>query len=263
MAGRSFLDAAEAALSEVPEHLMARSRARRAAMGGGGGDAAAAPAESAAPATTGDAAPAPVAAAAATPAVPAAPKVPDPVPPWVEAAQTRRKIPVWAVPVLVMLPLWAVVYALTLDEPTPTELGPLELGAEVYAGQGCSGCHGAGGGGAGAVPALTEVVQTFPQPADMVTWVALATAGYQAEGIEEYAPGKPVGGANMPSHIDSLDAEQLMSVVLHERTVYGEEEFDAAVWEEGWEETLAERLPADKAAEYTAVLEEWAADPPA
>jgi mono/diheme cytochrome c family protein len=261
VAGRSFLDAAEAALSEVPEHLMARSRARRAAMGGGGGDAAAAPVESAAPATTGDAAPAPVA-AAATPAVPAAPKVPDPVPPWVEAAQTRRKIPVWAVPVLVMLPLWAVVYALTLDEPTPTELGPLELGAEVYAGQGCSGCHGAGGAGAGAVPALNNVAVDFESPADMVTWVALGSAGYQAAGIEEYAPGKPVNGG-MPPWMDTLDAEELMSVVLHERTEFGEEEFDAAVWEEGWEETLAERLPADKVAEYTAVLEEWAADPPA
>jgi mono/diheme cytochrome c family protein len=233
-------------------------------MGGGGGDAAATPSESSAPATTSDTSAAPAAAATpAAPAVPEAPKVPDPVPPWVEAAETRRKIPFWAVPVLAMLPLWAVVYALTLDEPTPTEPGPLALGAEVYAGQGCSGCHGAGGAGAGAVPALTNVVETFPQPADMVTWVALATSGYQALGIEEYAPGKPVGGAQMPPHVDSLTGEELMSVVLHERVEFGGEEgFDPAVWEEGWEETLTERLPADKVDEYTAVLEEWTADPP-
>ena len=40
-------DAAEAALTEIPEHLLARSKARRSAMGGGGGDdaAAAAPAK--------------------------------------------------------------------------------------------------------------------------------------------------------------------------------------------------------------------------
>ena len=231
-------------------------------MGGGGGDAAPA-AEASAPATTADAAP--VAAAAAVPAAaaaPAAPTVPDPVAPWVEAAQSRRKIPVWAVAVLVMLPLWAVVYALTLDPPTPTEPGPLELGAETYAGKGCSGCHGAGGAGAGAVPGLATTPEDFAEPADMVTWIALGSAGYQAAGIEEYAPGKPVNGG-MPGWMDSLTAEELMSVVLHERTEYGGEEFDIAVWEAGWEESLSALLPADKVDEYTAVLEEWKAEPPA
>ena len=227
-------------------------------MGGGGGDAAPA-AEASAPATTADAAP--VAAAAAVPAAaaaPAAPAVPDPVAPWVEAAQSRRKIPVWAVAVLVLLPLWAVVYALTLDPPTPTEPGPLELGAETYAGKGCSGCHGAGGAGAGAVPGLATTPEDFAEPADMVTWIALGSAGYQAAGIEEYAPGKPVNGG-MPGWMDSLTAEELMSVVLHERTEYGGEEFDIAVWEAGWEESLSALLPADKVDEYTAVLEEWKA----
>lgn len=231
-------------------------------MGGGGGDAAA-PAESAAPATTADATPAasaaPVPAAAAAPAAPA---IPDPVAPWVEAAQTRKKIPYWAIPVLAILPLWAVIYALTLDPPTPTEPGPLELGAETYAGKGCSGCHGAGGAGAGAVPALTSTPEDFPEPASMVAWVALGSAGYQAAGIDEYAPGKPVNGG-MPAWADSLTAEELMSVVLHERTAFGGETFDAAVWEEGWEETLTSLLPQDKVDEYTAVLEEWKADPPA
>lgn len=231
-------------------------------MGGGGGDAAPA-AEASAPATTADAAP--VAAAAAVPAAaatPAAPAVPDPVAPWVEAAQSRRKIPVWAVAVLVMLPLWAVVYALTLDPPTPTEPGPLELGAETYAGKGCSGCHGAGGAGAGAVPGLAATPEDFAEPADMVTWIALGSAGYQAAGLEEFAPGKPINGG-MPGWADSLTAEELMSVVLHERTVYGGETFDIAVWEAGWEESLSALLPEDKVAEYTAVLEEWKANPPA
>jgi hypothetical protein len=230
----------------------------------GGGDAAAAPAESSAPATTGAAAPA-TADAAAVPAAavaPSAPAVPDPVAPWVEAAQTRRKIPFWAIPVLVLLPLWAVIYALTLDPATPTEPGPLELGAETYAGKGCSGCHGAGGAGAGAVPALNTTAEGFAEPADMVAWVALGSAGYQAAGIEEYAPGKPVNGG-MPGWMDSLTAEELMTVVLHERTVYGGETFDAAVWEEGWEDSLTALLPQDKVDEYTAVLEEWKADPPA
>jgi mono/diheme cytochrome c family protein len=230
---------------------------------GGGGVAAAAPTESAAPATSGGAAPA--AAQAAVPAAaaaPAAPALPDPVAPWVEAAQTRRKIPFWAVPVLALMPLWAVVYALTLDPATPTEPGPVQLGAEIYAGQGCSGCHGAGGAGAGAVPALDLVAEHFPEPADMITWIALGSAGYQAAGIDEYAPGIGVAGG-MPAFGDSLSAEELMAVVLHERSAYGGEAFDAAVWEEGWEESLGELLPPEKVDEYTAVLEEWKADPPA
>lgn len=233
-------------------------------MGGGGGDAATpAATESATPTTSADTAP--VAAAAAAPAVatPSAPAVPDPVAPWVEAAETRKRIPFWAIPVLVLLPLWAVIYALTLDPPTPTEPGALELGAETYSGKGCSGCHGAGGAGVGAVPGLTNVAEDFANPGSMVSWVALGTAGYQAAGIAEYAPGKPVGAAGqMPAWADSLSAEELMTVVLHERTEYGGETFDAAVWEEGWEDAMA-ILPSDKADEYTAILEEWAADPPA
>lgn len=255
-------------MTEVPEHLLARSRARRSAAGAGGADA---PTEASAPATTGGDAPA--AAAAATPAkaeaaAPAVPAAPDPVAPWVEAAQRRKKIPAWAVPVLVALPLWVVIYALTLDEPTPTEAGPLELGAEVFTGMGCSGCHGATGAGAGAVPGLigdNASPDVFPRPAEQVRWVALGTAGYQAAGIDTYGEGapKPVGGnGTMPPWMDSLSAEELMSVVLHTRAGLNDEAFDAAVWDDGFEETLAELLPADKVAEYVAVLEEWKANPP-
>ena len=95
----------------------------------------------------------------------------------------------------------------------------------------------------------------------MVAWIALGSAGYQAEGIEEYAEGVPVQGG-MPGWVDSLTAEELMAVVLHERAEYGGEEFDIAVWEEGWEDSLLTLLPEEAVAEYTAVLEEWAADPP-
>lgn len=228
-------------------------------MGGGGGDAA--PAESAASDET---APAP-AAAAATPAAaapePAAPKVPDPVPPWVEAAEKRKKIPIWAVPVLVMLIPWAIIYALTLDPQTPTEPGPYELGATVYSDMGCAGCHGASGGGSGAAPALTNVATNFEAPVDQVTWVALGTVGYQNLGIEEYAPGQPVTGAIMPGHLDTLTAEQVMAVVLHERAAFSGEELDLEQWREGFEERVQELIP-DQAAEYIAVLDDWEADVP-
>ncbi len=237
-------------------------------MGGGGDAGAAAPAESATPATTGSA---PAEAAPATPApapVEAPPAEPEPTPPWVEAAQRRRKIPFWAVPVVAALPLWVVLYALTNDPPTPTEPGPLALGEEVYS-TNCAGCHGASGGGAGANPALTGDDATplvFPSPAEQVRWVSLGTNGYRSAGLDTYGEGSPrtVGGrGTMPPWMDSLSAEQLMAVVLYERAGLNDEAFDAEVWQEGFEEQLSELLPEDKVAEYVAVLEEWAADPPA
>ncbi len=195
-------------------------------------------------------------------------KAPEPVAPWVEAAKSRKKIPFWAIPVLVGIVLWAPVYMLTLDPPTAKELGPLDAGAQVYSGKGCSGCHGGSGEGSGANPPLVGdegVAEVFTKPASQVAWVALGSAGFQAAGLATYgddAITKPVAGG-MPAWSDSLTANELMDVVLHERTTLDEEEFDINKWSEGFEETLSEHLPADKVAEYVAVLEEWKASPPA
>lgn len=250
-------------MTEVPEHLLARSRARRAAVTGGGGEDAPAPA--ATPATTESApaaaAPAKVEAAAA-PAV-ATPAAPEPTPPWVEAAQTRKKIPFWAVPVLFFLPIWAVVYALTLDPPTEAD-SPLSLGEEVYLNKGCSGCHGASGAGGGAIPALTgdgNVTEVWPTPGLQVAWIALGSDGWLAAGNETMENGKPVAGG-MPGWAASLTPAEIMEVTLHERATMNGEAFDAAVWEEGFKEAVEQYMP-DQAAEYEAVLEEWTADPPA
>ncbi|MEX0768906.1 MAG: c-type cytochrome, partial [Microthrixaceae bacterium] len=214
-------------------------------------------ASSAAPATT-----------AATPAVVAnIPVMADPVAPWVAAAQTRQKIPFWAIPVLALLPIWAAVYMLTLDTPTPTELGAYEAGSEVYNNKGCSGCHGATGAGNGNNPALigpTGAVETFNVPANMVNWIALGSAGFKAAGIETYGDAdvvRPIGGG-MPGWIDSLSATEIMETILHERSSLNDEEFSVEMWRDGFEETLSELLPADKVAEFTAVLDEWEANPP-
>ena len=131
---------------------------------------------------------------------------------------------------LALLPLWAVIYALTLDPPTPTEPGPFELGAEIYAGKGCSGCHGAGGAGAGAVPGADHhAAEDFARARRHGPWVALGTAGYQAAGHRGVRAGQAGRRRRqMPAWADSLTAEELMSVVLHERTVYGGETFDIA-----------------------------------
>lgn len=255
-------------MTEIPEHLLARSKARRAAMGGGAADAPPAASPSAA---TG-AAPAAKAASAAPAAAASAPapavKAPEPVPPWVQAAQRRQKIPFWAIPVLVGLVLWAPIYMLTLDPPTPKELGPLQAGSEVYNTKGCSGCHGATGEGSGANPALVGaegVKEVFTMPASQVAWVALGSAGFQSAGFATYGDGaitKPVT-SGMPAWADSLSADELMDVVLHERTTLDEEKFDMAVWEKDFEATLSKYLPAPKVAEYVAVLEKWKANPPA
>ncbi|MHB1139440.1 MAG: c-type cytochrome [Microthrixaceae bacterium] len=234
-------------------------------MGGGGGGDEAAPA-AATPASTGGDSPAPAAAAAAAPAVvDTTPAAPDPVAPWVEAATTRRKIPFWAIPVLALLPIWAAVYMLTLDTPTPTELGAFEAGEEVYS-TSCSSCHGATGGGSGANPALTGpegAVVTFATPAAQVAWVALGSSGFQAAGFDTYGDGTPRPvTSGMPAWGDSLTPEALMEVVLHERSGLNDEEFDIELWTEGFEDTLSGYLPADKVAAYVAVLEEWEASPP-
>lgn len=243
-------------------------------MGGGSGDPA--PSDSSNAATGSEAvvpaasaAPAPAATAAAPPAlVDNTPAVGDPVAPWVAAAQSRQKIPYWAIPVLAMLPFWGAIYMLTLDTPTPTELGAYEAGDEVYNNKGCSGCHGGAGAGNGNNPSLigpTGATKTFTVPANQVTWIALGSAGYKAAGLETYGDAdvvRPIGGG-MPGWIDSLTAEEIMDAILHERSALNNEEFSVEMWRDGFEEALSALLPADKVAEFTAVLDDWESDPPA
>jgi mono/diheme cytochrome c family protein len=111
----------------------------------------------------------PVAAAEAPKPVKAEPKLP-----WVEAANARRKIPVWP-SALVLLPVWAIVYATTNDPQSPKAAGPLTTGATVYTS--CASCHGTGGGGVGPQLNAGAVVAAFPDPAEQIRWVMLGTAG--------------------------------------------------------------------------------------
>jgi mono/diheme cytochrome c family protein len=199
-------------VTEIPEHLLKRSKERRAAMSGEDAPGDAAPAGTEVEASDAPASAAPVAAAsAATPEPVAAP--PAPVRPEVAAALSRRKIPIWAMPVLAALPLWAYVYQATLEPPPKAPDTPIALGEELY--RGCASCHGATGGG-GVGPALTTVRETWPDYRDHMMWVRLGSAGWP---IDTYgAQAKPkVGG--MPQH-DFSDAE-LAQVVLYERATFG------------------------------------------
>ena len=103
-------------MTEVPEHLLKRSQDRRAALGlgggdgGDGGDAAPAAAASAESSGTEVTAATPTAAAPKAAAVPAEVVPPKPPPAYVQAALTRKKIPLWVMPVLIFIPLWAIIY---------------------------------------------------------------------------------------------------------------------------------------------------------
>jgi mono/diheme cytochrome c family protein len=205
-------------VTEVPEHLLKRSRERRAAIGGGdaGTDAPPSATAEAPAAEAAETAVEPVAAAAA-PAAPAPPEPPKPVPGYIQAAQRRRRIPYWAMPVLAALPLWAYMYQGTLEPPPADESDPMVLGEELYGG--CSTCHGGGGQGASG-PALTEVLATWPDFRDHMMWVRLGSDGWPADTYG--ADGKPKNGG-MPPH-PRLSDEDLARVVLYERTQFGKED---------------------------------------
>lgn len=246
-------------MTEIPEHLLKRSRERRAALGlggeGGGDEAAAAPKPTATPATTGDAAPSTAAAPAGAPArkaaaEPAAPPPPKPDPPYVAAAKSRPKIPFWAMAALSLMPIWMFMYIRSVTEAPEVVAGPLGEGAEIYGG--CASCHGAdGGGGVGRALSEQEVLLTFPNIEDQLRFVYYGTAAYQLEGIESYGDPDREGGPHLtgsfgvmpPQQGDLTDAE-ILGVVCHERYTLGGADPTAEEYVEEYENWCAEEAPA-------------------
>lgn len=221
-------------MTEVPEHLLKRSRDRRAALGLGGGEGDASAADSA-PARA-DVEPASGASAATAAAAPAAVapaevevKPPEPPPPYVEAALRRKRIPFWAMPVVGILPIWVILYAGSLSPADTGEATQLDLGAEVFA-LNCASCHGAGGGGGvGRQLSAGEVLKTFPNLADQLQFVAAGTQGLGTGtpyGDPAREGGQHAAGSfgNMPAFGETLSPDELLAVVRHEReTLSGEE----------------------------------------
>lgn len=228
-------------MTEVPEHLLKKAAEARARLSGEGGDAASddAPAAEAALAAS-----APVPAAAAVPAEPEPEPEPIPDTPMVAAAKARKTIPVWVMPVLLFLPIWAIYYVGYLENP-PTTGGFAFEGEEVYAGS-CAGCHGGGGaGGSGRQLNGGEVLLTFPVYtagdaydglAGHIAWVANGSAGTEAaEGTNLYGSAdRPAGqrtvgsfGSSMGGFASSLSVEELAASVFHERSQFGGDQIDA------------------------------------
>lgn len=211
-------------MTEIPEHLLKKAAAARAAKAGGE-----APAEDAAPAA-GDAP------AAAAPAAPAAVEktkaAPAPLPtlddaepapvvdiPVVAAAKARKRIPYWAAPVLALLPLWGVIYVFSVQPPTAGETDPFVIGKEVYVAN-CAGCHAPdGSGGTGQQLNDGHATDTFADPLSQVYWEHFGTdGGARPDGTYGDSTIRNINdfpGAMGP--FDSLSPEEMAAVVIYVR----------------------------------------------
>lgn len=217
-------------MAEVPEYLLERSRARRAALGlptsgvpsgavaPGGGDPPAGGSDTT-PAVVAAATPAaaPAASAATHPGIVSAPVDPvDDLPSYAREPGRRTGVPAWMMPILLLLPLWGIVYMGAFGETSSaTAEGP--NGAEIFLK--CAVCHGARGGG-GVGPALADsVALTFPDEADHIAFVTSGSAALKGQPYGD--PGRPggqrVAGGGMPGFETSLTPEEIAAVVKFER----------------------------------------------
>lgn len=250
-------------MTEIPEHLLKRSRERRAALGLGGDDASTGDASTGdasgetSPATTESSTPA--AAAPSGPAPrgpapePAAPAEPEKIHPTVIAARQRRRIPFWAMAALSLLPVWLFMYARALTDSAEAAEGPVGLGEEVYGN--CASCHGgAGGGGVGYQFTEGEVLLTFPNIEDQLRYVYYGTGGYNAAGVTNYGDPDREGGAhvtgtqgNMPQFgADAgggLTDAELVAVVCHERYTLGGADPTSDEWADEFDQWCSEESP--------------------
>lgn len=213
-------------MTEIPEHLLKRSRERKAALSGESGDSATSQEAETSTAVEAVATPsaAPAVAAAPVPDIPAEPE-PVKVAPYVAQFQARKKMPFWIAPVLLALPVWAAFYVGTLERVPQGLTGLLGEGEELYIEAGCSGCHGAeGGGGIGPALANGEVHVTFTSIEDQMAWIlrgsAIVGTGNNYASADS-ARERPVAG-QMPGYgagaAGALDVEELLAVTLYERT---------------------------------------------
>lgn len=242
-------------MTEIPEHLLKRSRDRRAALGLGGDEAPAASSAveptAASPATTTTAAPAAPTGPAGRQAA-AAPKpapAPKPDSPVVAAYKRRARIPFWAMGALSLLPIWAFMYIRAVTEAPEEAVGPLAIGQEVYGA--CASCHGAGGeGGVGYQFSEGEVLKTFPHIEDQLRFVSYGTAGYQAAGVEVYGNPEREGGVHatgalgvMPGQSEELTPDEILGVVCHERYTLSGADPASEEYREEYENWCSEESP--------------------
>ena len=143
---------------------------------------------------------------------------------YVQAAKDRKRIPLWAMATLSLMPVWAFMYVRAVTESNEVTARPLSVGAEVYAN--CSSCHGSAGEGAsGYQLSEGEVLLTFPRIEDQIRYVYYGSDAFAAADVVIYGnPARPGGphitgatGAVMPPFGDQLTQSQIIGVVCHER----------------------------------------------
>jgi len=219
-------------VTEIPEHLLRRSRERRAALSGD----ATATEQATATTTESPTSASPVLASSGAPETQAgggggvAPRTPtvtqEPPPvPKSRLGATRVKTPFWMLPLIVALPLWGIVYLGAFGSHQPVSPNnPVVLGAAIFVNN-CATCHGATGAG-GVGPQLNggEVLKEWPVLADHINWVHTGGAPYV---------GKTIGGLNIPvpannvmpafgmDHGGNLTNQQILDVVCYERVTFG------------------------------------------
>ncbi len=127
-------------------------------------------------------------------------------------------------PILVLLPLWAIMYLGAFGEKPVDEaaLDPIARGKIVYEQKaGCGSCHGAGGGG-GVGPKLSagEVSLTFLTAEEQIAFVKAGSSPIKGQPYGD--PGRPGGqriakSGGMPSFASQLTDEEIADVVAYER----------------------------------------------
>ena len=227
-------------MTEIPEHLLKRSRDRKSGDSAASGEPAGASGENV-----------PAVQKAATPAkaVKNEPSVvvAKPDTPRVAAAKSRKKIPFWAMATLSLLPLWAFLYAYGVKPQVKEVEGPLAIGSEIYGG--CAGCHGAAGqGGAGRILHQGEVLKTFPHIEDMLNFVYTGSQAFVSAGIKQYGNPEREGGAHAPlsyngnpmpqqgeTYGGGLSQAEILGVVCHARYGVGGADPKSETWAEEYE----------------------------
>jgi len=220
-------------LTEIPEHLLKRSKAAKSGAAPSGGDKSPTAPAASAPAQT----PAPV--PDNLPNLDPEPVPAAPEPHFVRASKERVRVPLWALPMVAAVPLWAVFFAGTMQVQEQEDHLFTEAAA-TYTESGCAGCHGAsGGGGSGYQLSDGEVTTTFPHVIDQLVHVARGSA--EINGQTYGADGRRVSGdlGNMPAHSDQLTQIELEMVVFHERAVLSGEDTSGPGYQE-WMEHLRE-----------------------
>ena len=227
-------------VTEIPEHLLQRSRERRAALSGSD-------ASPSAPAETTSSSSAPVPAEAAAPSGPApraaAPEAAAPPPPKpdsfvVSKYRSRKKVPGWAMAGLALLPIWMFMYVRSVTAQAEEASGPLAIGAEQYAT--CAGCHGGNGqGGVGYQFSEGEVLKTFPNIEDQLRYVLYGTGAYNIAGVVNYGNPDREGGPHltgergvMPGFAGAITDYELLGAVCYERYSLGGADPDSDYAEE-------------------------------